>query len=66
MDHPAAFDYLLRPRLEDEHRFGFIGVVHNAASTLGNPRARFTPTAVRQALKGILDCRLHNHRLAEI
>jgi formiminoglutamase/agmatinase len=66
MDHFDGFDYLLRPRLESEYRFGFIGVAHDAATTLGNPGARFAPAALRQALKGIFDWRLNNHRLADI
>jgi len=66
MDHPAAFDYLLRPRLESEHRFGFIGVAHHATTTLGNPGARFAPAGLRQALKGVFDWRLNNNMLADI
>lgn len=66
MNHPDGFDYLLRPRLENEHRFGFIGVAHDAATTLGNPGARFAPAALRQSLKDIFDWRLNNHRLADI
>jgi len=66
MDHQEDLDYLLRPRLESEHRFGFIGVPHDAATTLGNPGARFAPSALRQALKGIFDWRLQNHKLADI
>lgn len=58
--------HLLKPGTEPRHRFAFIGVPHDAATTLGNPGARFGPRALARALGGILTWRLDNHRLADI
>ena len=42
--------HLLEPCTEPKHRFAFIGVPHDAATTLGNPEARFGPRALASAL----------------
>jgi len=62
--HPAQF--LLRSRSAPRHRFAYIGVPHDAATSLGNPGARFGPQALRDALRGVFDWRLQDGRLAHI
>lgn len=65
--HPEPVtDYLLRSRDEAQHRFGFVGVAHDAATSLGNPGARFAPQSLRQALQGIFQWRLQDHMLADV
>ena len=59
-------DYLLKPARAPEHRFAFIGVPHDAATSLGNPGGRFGPQALREALRGVFSWRLQNGRLADI
>lgn len=63
MTQPAS--HLLKPRREPLQRYAFIGVPHDAATSLGNPGARFAPQALREALKGVFDWRLHDGRLAD-
>ena len=58
--------YLLRSKREPRHRFAYIGVPHDAATSLGNPGARFGPQALREALQGVFDWRLQDGRLAHI
>lgn len=58
-------NYLLRPLREAEFRFAYIGVPHDAATSLGNPGGRFGPQALREALKGVFDWRLREGRLAD-
>ena len=50
MDDTIPNSYLLKPRISPQHRFGYIGVPHDAATSLGNPGARFGPNALREAL----------------
>jgi len=66
MDDTIPNSYLLKPRTSPQHRFGYIGVPHDAATSLGNPGARFGPSALREALKGVFDWRLQDGRLADI
>jgi agmatinase len=63
-DVPAS--YLLKARKSPQHRFAYIGVPHDAATSLGNPGARFGPSSLRDALKGVFDWRLQDGRLADI
>ncbi len=58
--------HLLEPTRVPEHRFAFIGVPHDAATSLGNPGGRFGPQALREALRGVFSWRLQNGRLADI
>ncbi len=66
MDDNIPNSYLLKPRTSPQHRFAYIGVPHDAATSLGNPGARFGPSALRKALKGVFDWRLQDGRLADI
>lgn len=66
MDIDAPTRYLLKPKRLPEHRFAYIGVPHDAATSLGNPGGRFGPQALREALQGVLDWRLQDGRLAHI
>ncbi len=66
MDDNFSNSYLLKPHTSPQHRFAYIGVPHDAATSLGNPGARFGPSALREALKGVFDWRLQNGRLADI
>jgi formiminoglutamase/agmatinase len=59
-------DYLLRPTQPAIQRYAYIGVPHDAATSLGNPGARFGPQALREALKGVFSWRLQAGRLADI
>lgn len=58
--------HLLKPARTPRHRFAYIGVPHDAATSLGNPGARFGPQALREALQGIFDWRLQDGKLAHI
>ena len=62
MDQP----YLLQPRLPPQHRFAYIGIPHDAATSLGNPGARFAPASLREALRGVFEWRLREGKLADI
>ncbi len=66
MDTNPQPNYLLKPRRLPEHRFAYIGVPHDAATSLGNPGGRFGPPALREALRGIFDWRLQDGRLADV
>jgi len=66
MDKNSPNSYLLKPQASPQHRFAYIGVPHDAATSLGNPGARFGPSALREALKGVFDWRLQDGRLADI
>ncbi|UCC89460.1 MAG: arginase family protein [Anaerolineales bacterium] len=59
-------NYLLRPKRSPQHRYAYIGVPHDAATSLGNPGARFAPQALREALRGVFDWRLQDGQLADI
>lgn len=59
-------DFLLKPTQPPKHRFAFIGVPHDAATSLGNPGGRFGPQALREAIKGVFNWRLQQGRLADI
>ena len=59
-------EYLLKPTHSPAHRFAFIGVPHDAATSLGNPGGRFGPQALRDALRGVFSWRLQNGCLADI
>ncbi len=56
--------HLLRPEGAVTHRFAYLGVPHDAATSLGNPGARFAPAALRQAIKNTLAWRLQDGRMA--
>lgn len=59
-------EYLLKAARPAVQRYAFIGVPHDAATSLGNPGGRFGPQALRAALKGVFDWRLQDGRLADI
>lgn len=59
-------NYLLKPKQSPQYRFAYIGVPHDAATSLGNPGARFGPQALREALQGIFDWRLEDGQLVDI
>ena len=66
MNTKSPANYLLRPTRTPERRFAYIGVPHDAATSLGNPGARFGPGSLREALRGVFDWRLQEGRLADI
>lgn len=66
MDPISPTNYLLKPGQSPKYRFAYIGVPHDAATSLGNPGARFGPQALREALQGVFDWRLQDGRLADI
>jgi agmatinase len=66
MKHDPPTSYLLKARKSPQHLYAYIGVPHDAATSLGNPGARFGPGALRDALKGFFDWRLQDSRLADI
>lgn len=57
---------LLAPRTAAQHRFGLLGVPHDAATTLGYPGARYAPEAVRTMLRNVFDMRLDAGRIASV
>jgi formiminoglutamase/agmatinase len=59
-------NYLLKAKQTPQHRYVYIGVPHDAATSLGNPGARFGPQALREALQGVFNWRLQQGRLADI
>ena len=65
MDQTAPTSYLLKPTQPAVHRFAYIGVPHDAATSLGNPGGRFGPQALRDALRGVFEWRLQAGRLAD-
>jgi agmatinase len=58
--------YLLKPTQPAQHRYAYIGVPHDAATSLGNPGGRFGPPALREALRGVFNWRLQNGQLADV
>lgn len=58
-------DYFLQSKQSPKHRFAYIGIPHDAATSLGNPGARFAPAALRDSLRGIFTWRLHDGKLAD-
>jgi formiminoglutamase/agmatinase len=66
MENSSPIDFLLKSLRPPEHRFAYIGVPHDAATSLGNPGARFAPQALREALRGVFDWRLRDGRLADV
>jgi formiminoglutamase/agmatinase len=58
--------YLLKPREAPRHRFAFIGIPHDAATSLGNPGARFAPASLRESLRGVFEWRLREGKLADV
>jgi formiminoglutamase/agmatinase len=61
----AETSRLLAPRSAARHRFGLLGVPHDAATTLGFPGARFAPEAVRTMLRDLFGMRLDAGRIAD-
>jgi agmatinase len=57
--------HLLKPTEPPTQRYAFIGVPHDAATSLGNPGGRFGPQALREALLGVFGWRLQGGRLAD-
>lgn len=66
MDMTPPNSHLLKPIQSPVHRFAYIGVPHDAATSLGNPGGRFGPQALREALQDIFDWRLQDGQLAHI
>jgi agmatinase len=66
MDTDALTGYLLAPKQPPKYRFAYIGVPHDAATSLGNPGGRFGPQALREALRTVFEWRLQDGRLAHI
>src|SRR5918911_506977 len=64
IDQSAPLTYLLKPTQPVVHRFAYIGVPHDAATSLGNPGGRFGPQALPEALRGVFGWRLQGGRLA--
>lgn len=58
--------YILQARHTPTHRFGYVGIPHDAATTLGNPGGRFGPQALREAFRSSLVKRLHEGRFADL
>ena len=58
--------YLLKARETPKHRFAYIGIPHDAATSLGNPGARFAPASLRESLRGVFEWRLRDGKLADI
>jgi formiminoglutamase/agmatinase len=65
MPETAYTTHLLKPAAPPAQRYAFVGVPHDAATSLGNPGGRFGPQALREALLGVFDWRLQNGRLAD-
>jgi formiminoglutamase/agmatinase len=58
--------YLLQAKQPPAHRFAYIGIPHDSATSIGNPGARFAPEALREALRGVFDWRLRDGKLADV
>lgn len=58
-------DFLLTPARPPIHRFAYIGIPHDAATSLGNPGGRFGPQSLREALLGVFGWRLQDGKLAD-
>ncbi|HEU5099116.1 MAG TPA: arginase family protein [Roseiflexaceae bacterium] len=65
MEQSTPANFLLKPTRPPRHRYAYIGVPHDAATSLGNPGGRFGPQALREALRGVFDWRLQDGRLAD-
>lgn len=48
------------------HRFAYIGIPHDAATSLGNPGARFAPQVLRESLRSVFEWRLREGKLADV
>lgn len=59
-------NYLLKAAQPPAHRFAYIGIPHDSATSIGNPGARFAPGALREALRGVFDWRLREGKLADV
>jgi formiminoglutamase/agmatinase len=57
--------YLLKPQKQPEHRFAYVGIPHDAATTLANPGARFAPATLREFVRNVFAWRLREGRLAD-
>jgi formiminoglutamase/agmatinase len=66
MEANSRPNHLLKPTQPAQHRYAYIGVPHDAATSLGNPGGRFGPQALREAIKGVFDWRLQGGKLADI
>jgi agmatinase len=62
----AAPSVLLQARRRAAHRFGYLGIPHDAATSLGNPGARFGPNALREMFRASLVKRLSDGKLADL
>jgi formiminoglutamase/agmatinase len=67
---PGAFrpsgPVLLSARGPALERFGLLGVPHDAASTIGNPGARYAPAVLREMLGDWLGRRVSDSRVADV
>jgi arginase family enzyme len=59
-------DYLLEARQTPVLRFGYVGIPHDAATTLGNPGGRQGPAALREQIKGVFAKRLIDGRMVDM
>ncbi|MEX2029378.1 MAG: arginase family protein [Anaerolineales bacterium] len=66
MNANYSVSHLLRPRRDPTHRFMYVGVPLDAATTLGNPGARNGPPALREAMRSVFEWRLREGRLADL
>jgi agmatinase len=58
--------YLLQAKQPPAHRFAYIGIPHDSATSIGNPGARFAPAALREAIRGVFEWRLRDGKLADV
>lgn len=58
--------HILQPLKKAKQRFGYIGIPHDAATSLGNPGARFAPVALREMFRASLVKRMHEGKLADL
>lgn len=59
-------DFLLKPRTTPQQRYAYIGIPHDAATSLGNPGARFAPDSLRGSLRSVFEWRLREGKLADM
>jgi agmatinase len=57
---------MLAARETPQQRYGLLGVPHDAATTIGNPGARFAPAVLREMLGDWLGRRVRDGRLADV
>jgi len=62
VDTPA---YLLESQQPAKHHFAYLGIPHDAATTLANPGARFAPPALREFVRNFFAWRLRDGKLAD-